>query len=57
MLHAADVGALPLARTVPEWLSPLLAVIPGQAAALRLATVRGGDVDRPAGLTKVTLTH
>jgi glutamine---fructose-6-phosphate transaminase (isomerizing) len=56
VLAAADV-ALPLARTVPEWLSPLLTAIPGQVAALRLATLRGGDVDRPAGLTKVTLTR
>ena len=56
VLAAADVR-LPLVRAVPEWLSPLLAVIPGQAAALRLATIRGGDVDHPAGLTKVTLTR
>jgi hypothetical protein len=32
-------------------------VIPGQVAGLRLATLRGGDVDHPAGLTKITLTH
>ena len=56
LLRAADTQ-LPLARTVPEWLSPLLTVIPGQVAALRLATLRGGDVDHPAGLTKVTLTR
>ncbi len=56
LLAAADTP-LPLVRTVPEWLSPLLTVIPGQVAALRLATLRGGDVDRPAGLTKVTLTR
>jgi glutamine---fructose-6-phosphate transaminase (isomerizing) len=56
LLAAADT-ALPLVRRVPEWLSPLLTVIPGQAAALRLATLRGGDVDHPAGLTKVTLTR
>jgi glucosamine--fructose-6-phosphate aminotransferase (isomerizing) len=55
-LAAADV-ALPLAPTTPEWLSPLLAVIPGQVAALRLATLEGADVDRPAGLTKITLTR
>jgi glutamine---fructose-6-phosphate transaminase (isomerizing) len=55
-LAAADV-AFPLARKVPEWLSPLLTVIPGQAAAVRLATVRGGDVDSPVGLTKITLTR
>jgi glucosamine--fructose-6-phosphate aminotransferase (isomerizing) len=56
VLAEAD-KALPLLETLPEWLSPLLTVIPGQAAALRLATLRGGDVDRPAGLTKVTLTR
>jgi glucosamine--fructose-6-phosphate aminotransferase (isomerizing) len=55
LLGAADTQ-LPLVRAVPEWLSPLLTVIPGQVAALRLATLRGGDVDNPAGLTKVTLT-
>jgi glucosamine--fructose-6-phosphate aminotransferase (isomerizing) len=48
---------LPLVRAVPEWLSPLLTVIPGQLAALRLAELRGGDVDRPPGLSKVTLTR
>jgi len=56
LLAAADTP-LPLVRPVPEWLSPLLTVIPGQVAALRLATLRGGDVDHPAGLTKVTLTR
>ena len=56
LLAAADTR-LALAHAVPEWLSPLLAVIPGQVAALRLATLRGGDVDHPAGLTKVTLTR
>jgi glucosamine--fructose-6-phosphate aminotransferase (isomerizing) len=52
---AADV-AFPLVRGVPEWLSPLLAVIPGQVAAVRLATLHGTDVDYPVGLSKITLT-
>jgi glucosamine--fructose-6-phosphate aminotransferase (isomerizing) len=42
---------------VPEWLSPLVTVIPGQLIALRLAEARGGDVDHPHGLQKVTLTR
>jgi glucosamine--fructose-6-phosphate aminotransferase (isomerizing) len=50
-------SALPLVAGVPEWLSPFVAVIPGQYAGLRLATLRGGDVDRPHGLQKVTLTR
>lgn len=48
---------LVLAAGVPEWLSPLTAVIPGQAAAIRLASLRGLDLDRPTGLQKVTLTR
>jgi len=48
---------LPLVPDVPEWLSPLTAVIPGQVTAMRLAAQRGLDVDHPAGLQKITLTH
>jgi glucosamine--fructose-6-phosphate aminotransferase (isomerizing) len=55
-LAAADT-AFPLIENVPEWLSPLLTVLPGQVAAVRLATLRGADVDSPAGLTKITLTR
>jgi glucosamine--fructose-6-phosphate aminotransferase (isomerizing) len=54
---AASETALPLAGSVPEWLSPLVTVVPGQIAAVRLAVLAGADVDRPAGLTKVTLTR
>src|SRR5262249_46240625 len=48
---------LPLVPGVPEWLSPLTAVVPGQVAAMRLAQLRGLDVDHPLGLQKVTLTR
>jgi len=48
---------LPLVPHVPEWLSPLTAVIPGQLTALRLARLRGLDIDAPVGLRKVTLTR
>jgi glutamine---fructose-6-phosphate transaminase (isomerizing) len=54
---AAAETAFPLVPDVPEWLSPLLTVVPGQIAALRLATLRGENVDSPAGLTKITLTR
>jgi glutamine---fructose-6-phosphate transaminase (isomerizing) len=56
LLAEADTP-FPLTRATPEWLSPLVTVVPGQVIALRLATLRGGDVDRPAGLTKITLTR
>jgi glucosamine--fructose-6-phosphate aminotransferase (isomerizing) len=48
---------LPLVPRIPEWLSPLTAVVPGQLTALRLAQQRGLDLDHPAGLAKVTLTR
>ena len=40
---------------MPEWLSPLVAVVPGQLVALRLAELRGVDLDNPLGLSKITL--
>jgi len=42
---------------VPEWLSPLAAVLPGQLLALHMVLERGRDPDRPRGLSKVTLTR
>ena len=56
MLAHGEV-ALPLVPGVPEWLSPLVAVVPGQLAALRLAQLRGSDLDNPLGLSKITLTR
>jgi glutamine---fructose-6-phosphate transaminase (isomerizing) len=52
----AEIG-LELVAGVPEWLSPLVAVVPGQLAAMRLAQLRGIDLDAPLGLSKVTLTR
>ncbi len=47
---------LPLVPGVPEWLSPLTAVVPGQVMALRLTLLRELDLDKPRGLRKITLT-
>lgn len=50
---------LPLALPtgVPEWLSPLIAALPGQLFAMHLAAAKGLNVDQPVGLTKVTETR
>ena len=48
---------LPLADDVPEWLSPIVAVVPGQLLALGQAQARGFDPDHPRGLRKVTQTR
>lgn len=59
-----DKDALALARipislgiTVPEWLSPFTAIVPGQLFAMHLAAVRDYDPDHPRGLRKVTETR
>lgn len=51
-------GRVPLAlpATVPEWLSPITAIIPGQLLALHLAHTRDYDVDAPRTIRKVTET-
>jgi len=48
---------LPLPAGVPEWLSPIVAVVPGQLFALALTQAKGFDPDHPRGLRKVTLTR
>ena len=53
---ARGVAPMRLVPGVPEWLSPLTAVIPGQLAAMRLARLNGKDLDSPEGLSKITLT-
>ena len=56
--------ALDLARTplrlpaaLPEWLSPLTCVVPGQLLALHVTLAKGYDPDHPRGLKKVTETR
>lgn len=48
---------LPLPGGVPEWISPIVAIIPGQLFAKFLAEAKGLDPDLPRGLSKVTLTR
>jgi glutamine---fructose-6-phosphate transaminase (isomerizing) len=59
-----DAATLDLARVplelphgLPEWLSPITSIIPGQLFAMHLAKVRDFDPDHPRGLRKVTETH
>jgi len=48
---------LTLPVKVPEWLSPITAIIPGQLLAMHLAEIRNYDPDKPRGLSKVTETR
>lgn len=48
---------LPMAASLPEWLSPIGAIVPGQLFAMSLAHARDYDPDHPRGLRKVTETR
>jgi len=52
--HARQKMLLP---ALPEWLSPIVAIIPGQVFAMSLAIAKGHEVDKPRGLNKVTITE
>ncbi len=47
----------PIPADIPEWLTPMAAVIPGQLFAMQLAIEKGLDPDNPLGITKVTYTY
>ena len=47
---------LPLPADLPEWLSPIPAIVPAQLLCYHLTRARGFDTEGPRGLTKVTLT-
>jgi glucosamine--fructose-6-phosphate aminotransferase (isomerizing) len=54
--HPADAW-IPLPAGIPEWLTPIVAIVPGQLLAYHLALARGGDPDHPRTIHKVTLTR
>lgn len=55
MLDLAQT-AFRLPDGVPEWLSPVVAVVPGQLFAANLTRAKGYNLDQPRGLCKVTET-
>jgi glucosamine--fructose-6-phosphate aminotransferase (isomerizing) len=44
-------------KSVPEWLSPIPAIVPGQLLAYHLTIARGFNPDQPRAIQKVTLTE
>lgn len=55
-LHAGTGASLVLGLDVPEALTPIALVLPGQLLAEAVSRGRGLDPDAPSGLTKVTRT-
>jgi len=59
-----DADVLELAQSpiqlppqIPEWLTPLISIIPAQLFACHLTRVKGYDTEKPRSITKVTETH
>jgi glucosamine--fructose-6-phosphate aminotransferase (isomerizing) len=59
-----DVDVLALAQSsiqlppqIPEWLTPLVSILPAQLFACHLTGVKGYNTEKPRTITKVTETH
>ncbi len=44
-------------QSIPEWLSPIIAIIPGQLFAYHLTIAKGYDTENPRTIHKITETH
>jgi len=53
---ARATTAIPLPDDLPEWLSPLVAIVPAQLLCYHLTRAKGYDTEAPRGLLKVTRT-
>jgi glucosamine--fructose-6-phosphate aminotransferase (isomerizing) len=50
-------GPIPLPPGVPEWISPMICIVPAQLFSYHLARAKGYNPDEPRGLSKVTQTR
>jgi glucosamine--fructose-6-phosphate aminotransferase (isomerizing) len=50
-------SAIQLPPQIPEWLTPIVGIIPAQLFACHLTTAKGYDTEKPRNITKVTETH
>lgn len=48
---------IPLPHPIPEWLTPIVGILPAQLFACHLTSVKGFDTESPRSITKVTETH
>ncbi len=55
-LGLGNAGALRLPGDLPEWLTPLVSIVPAQLFCLHLARAKGLDTEAPRHIRKVTLT-
>jgi glucosamine--fructose-6-phosphate aminotransferase (isomerizing) len=56
-VRARGTWSLALPAGLPEWLLPIVSIVPGQLHARHLTLAKGGDPERPRSISKVTLTR
>ena len=49
--------SLPMPKNMPEWISPIVSIVPAQLFSYYLTQAKGLDPESPRGLRKVTLTR
>jgi len=49
--------SLPLPRGIPEWLTPLVSIIPAQLFTYHLTQVKGYNTETPRSIHKITETQ
>jgi len=56
---AMNLAQSPIAlpEGIPEWLTPLIAIVPAQLFAYHLTQAKGYDTEKPRAIRKVTQTH
>ena len=57
--EALELATTPVAipGQIPEWLTPIVSILPAQLFCYHLTKVKNYDPDKPRGLQKVTLTY
>jgi glutamine---fructose-6-phosphate transaminase (isomerizing) len=57
--EALDLAQTPLhiPQEIPEWLTPLVSIVPAQLFAYHLTLAKGFDTEKPRSIRKVTETH
>ncbi len=49
-------SSIAIPSEIPEWLSPIVSIVPAQLISLHIAQLKGIDAEKPRGLKKVTHT-
>ena len=55
-MRGRGTWSVPLPASLPEWLMPIVSIVPGQLHAMHLTMAKGRDPEQPRSIRKVTRT-